>query len=59
MKNFSYSIGAGYQLFDSLAKARRAQRRIIKSDKTVLLYRDNKGYFIKRYSLRGSVREFR
>ena len=45
---YSYSIGKGYQLLDTLTEARAIQSRIIRSDKTVCLYRDGKGFYIRK-----------
>ncbi len=45
---YSYSIGKGYQSLDALTEARLIQRRIIRSDNTVCLYRDGKGFYIRK-----------
>ena len=46
--NYSYSIGKGYQSLDTLTESRVIQRRIIRSDNTVSLYRDGKGFYIRK-----------
>ena len=45
---YIYSIGKGYQSLDTLTEARVIQRRIIRSDNTVCLYRDGKGFYIRK-----------
>lgn len=50
MNNYFYQIGKGL-VFDTLKEARKHQQYIIKKDiGTIMLFRDNKGYFIlKKY----------
>lgn len=50
MNNYFYQIGRGLT-FDTLKEARLYQKHILKKDTgTIMLYRDNKGYYIlKRY----------
>ena len=48
LHTYSYSIGNGYQLIGTLTEAKAIQRRIIRSDNTVCLYRDGKGFYIRK-----------
>ena len=51
--NYSYSIGKAYQLIDSLTDARKLQKSIINDDKTACLYRDGKGFYIRKIYTNG------
>lgn len=54
MNNYFYLIGTGIEPFDSLTDARKHQRYILKKDSgTVLLFHDNKGYYILKKYLDG------
>ena len=48
LHTYTYSIGKGYQLIDSLTDARKCQRSIIRSDNTICLYRDGNGFYIRK-----------
>ena len=48
IQNYSYLIGPGYIFMDSLKDTRYWQRRLIRNDKTACLYKDNKGFYIRK-----------
>lgn len=53
MNNYFYQIGSGLTL-DTLKEARSYQKYIVKKDTgTIMLYRDNKGYYILKKYLDG------
>ena len=53
MNNYFYTIGKGLA-FDTLKEARKHQKYIIKKDTgTIMLFRDNKGYYILKKYLDG------
>ena len=51
--NYSYSIGKAYQSIDSLTDARKLQKSIVNGDKTTCLYRDGKGFYIRKIYTNG------
>lgn len=54
MNNYFYQIGKGFASFDTLKEARKHQKYIIKKDTgTIMLFRDNKGYYILKKYLDG------
>lgn len=53
MNNYFYTIGKGLT-FDTLKDARKHQKYIIKKNTgTIVLFRDNKGYYILKKYLDG------
>lgn len=56
LHNYVYSIGQSFSIFDNLKDARSFQKHLITIDKTSLLYRDNKGFYIKKLYENGTVK---